>query len=422
MPTDNMKILLDGIPLPDGLRERGRAGIELAVQERRASQRRLRRTLAIVAAAAGLLVLYAGIANHERVWAAIRKTFQFVPGTGIVQEGEAPSASYIMKRPIVLEAGKGKITITGMLSDSEMTYITMAAEGIPRFDELQLIDERGEVRTIKRSMAVWAPDYWTASFWHKGDWGLQGNIRLLIPLSPPLETTARLEPADAYGSYVELGRTATANGLSVTAIADRVDDRARISLVSPPRDDFSIRDYGLSGVYLHGEETKLNVRDERGEPLAIETVPGMSAPQSELYFPLSDRPEARYTMTIPELSVTYREEKTVTLPATTRAALNLTLEVAGFPVTITRTERSSKDSLRLYTDFHYDERAERSLYDLSFDARGSSAKLDETTGAVVYMDVNMEPGEDKTVTLTFIRPTAVVRGPWTFEWSGEEIK
>ncbi|MDG0794102.1 hypothetical protein OMP38_27190 [Cohnella ginsengisoli] len=115
-----------------------------------------------------------------------------------------------------------------------MTYITMAGEQAPRVDRLELVNERGEVFDIPSNMGAWTPNDWTASFWHKGKLDLSGAIKLRLPLQPAREVEARLEQADSGASYAELGKTATFNGLSVTAIADRVGDRARISLISPP--------------------------------------------------------------------------------------------------------------------------------------------------------------------------------------------
>ncbi|MDG0809152.1 hypothetical protein [Cohnella rhizosphaerae] len=153
MPTDDLKRLMEAIPLPDELRERSRAGIAAAALERELpAGRRGRRALAIAAALLALLVLSAGIANHDRVWAALRKTFQFSPGTGIVSEEDSPSERYVLKKPIVLSVGEGKITITGIHSDEEMTYVAMAGEQAPRVESLELVNERGEVFDITSNM------------------------------------------------------------------------------------------------------------------------------------------------------------------------------------------------------------------------------------------------------------------------------
>ncbi|MDG0809153.1 hypothetical protein [Cohnella rhizosphaerae] len=206
----------------------------------------------------------------------------------------------------------------------------------------------------------------------------------------------------------------------MTAIADRVDGRARISLISPPQTGFRIDNYGMEAPIRHGSDEQLRVKDESGTPLALSFVRGMGAPQSELYFPLNDRTGAAYTMSIPEISVTYRDEVTVKLPTVTTEGLNKTFEIAGYPVTITKTERVKPCSLRIYTDLHAEERPDRMLYNLDVD-RSSMAKLNERTGAVEYMEFEVDP-DAKSVTVTFTRPTAVLRGPWAFTWSGSEIQ
>ncbi|MDI4649197.1 hypothetical protein [Cohnella hashimotonis] len=421
MPTDDMKRLMETIPLPDELRERSRAGIAAAARERqRPEGRRRKRALATAAALLALLVLSAGIANHDRVWAALRKTFQFSPGTGIVSEEETPSERYVLKKPIVLNVGQGKITITGILSDKEMTYITMAGEQAPRVESLELVNEQGDVFKIPRSMSTWAAGEWTASFWSEGKLDLKGAIKLRLPLQPVREVEARLDQADAAASYPELGKTASVNGLSVTAIADRVGDRARIALVSPPQTSFRIDSYGIITAARYGSNNPLTVKDETGTPLELSFVRGTGAPQSEFYFPLSDRLGAAYTMSIPEISVAYPDEVTVKLPAVTTNGLNKTFEIAGYPVTITKTERMKPGSLRIYTDLHAEGQPDRMLYNLDVD-RSSMAKLDERTGAVAYMEFEVEP-DAKSVIVTFRRPTAVLRGPWAFTWTADEIQ
>ncbi|MFD2329007.1 hypothetical protein ACFSR7_07080 [Cohnella sp. GCM10020058] len=421
MPTDDLKRLMETIPLPDELRERSRAGIAAAALERqRPEGRRRKRALAIAAALLALLVLSAGIVNHDRVWAALRKTFQFSPGTGIVTEEEAPSERYVLKKPIVLDVGKGKITITGILSDQEMTYITMAGERAPQFDQVGLTNERGQAYVIQRSQGVWAPDEWTASFWYRGKLDLKGAIKLRLPLHPAIEVEARMEQASAVASYEELGKTATVNGLSVTAIADLVDGKARVSLVSPPQESFWIDSYGMETPIRYVSNERLLVNDEKGKPLELSFVSGMSAPQSELYFPLEERSGAAYTLRIPEISVTYRDEATVKLPTDTNETLNKTFKIAGYTVTITKTEFIASGRLRIYTDLHTEERPDRMLYALN--AEGNyMAKMSERTGAYEYMEVNVKPGA-KTVSLTFSDPKAVLRGPWAFEWGADEIQ
>ncbi|MEK0317580.1 hypothetical protein [Cohnella sp. 56] len=430
MPTDNMKALMESIPLPDELRERAGAGIAAAAAARpgfgllrgRRSQRPARRrALAIAAALLALLVLSAGIANHDRVWAALRKTFQFAPGTGVVTEEESPSERYVLKKPIVLKVYKGEVTITGMVVGEDMTYITMAGKQAPRVEQLDVVNGQGKQYTIERSMGSWGGDEWTASFWHKGKLDLSGEVKLVLPLPEPVETSAVLERADGAASYAELGKTATAGGLSVTAIADRVGDRARISLVAPPQESYWINSYGIGWPIRYGSEDQLSVQDEAGRPLEVTWVRGTGAPQSELYFPLSERQGAKYVMTIPEISVLYRGEATVKVPTTSQDALNKTFDIAGFPVTITKTERIGTDALRIYTDLHWDAKPDRSLYNLDIEGKGGMAKLSESTGAVEYMEFEIKP-DSKEVKLTFVRPYVAIRGPWTFEWSADEIK
>jgi hypothetical protein len=207
--------------------------------------------------------------------------------------------------------------------------------------------------------------------------------------------------------------------LSITAVTDRVDREARVSLVSPSEQNYRILDYGILGVHNHEESRKLHVVDEAGNNLGIRYVEGLSSPRSEFYFPLSVTNDGSYKLTLPEISVAYNDEVTVKVPTDTNDHLNQTFEIAGYPVTITKVEKTSATTLRLYTDLHYDEQARSSLYEFSAKESGM-AGLNEQTGEIVYMECTIKPGS-KHLNLHIIRPYVVIRGPWEFHFNAEDF-
>ncbi|MFC5530801.1 hypothetical protein [Cohnella yongneupensis] len=420
MDSDNLKEQVGAIPIPAALRDRSRLGIGQAASERSAGSGK--RRMAMIAALLGVILLSATLANRTTVWAAIQRALQFVPGIGVVEKEDPQSAQYVMNQPITIEDedGEGSIVITGFLSDDQMTLIMMAGDHMADFEQVKIVNEQGEAFTVDRSLVSFSSGEWTASYWHDGKLDVRGDVKLILQTKPEIEVSAHLSEAKAHAGYADLGATVRVNGVSITAITDRVGEKARVSLVSPPMEKGSIMDYGISGVYLHGEADKLNVVDGSGKKLAIETIRAMMSPQREFYFPLSADASLGYTLTIPEISVTYNDETTVKMPAETREQLEQTFEIAGFPVTITGTDRIADDSLRVYLDLHYDEAAASSLYNFDIEAVSSMAKMKEQTGAIEYIEVPVEPGA-KTVSLKFIRPTAVVRGPWTLDLKAEDF-
>ncbi|QHT58811.1 hypothetical protein GXP70_01655 [Paenibacillus lycopersici] len=427
MPDDNpLKKRLNAVPIPPELGERSRLGVMQAAREKRASRlrgrsRSKRRTAAVLAAAA-ILILTALLMNHTKVWASIQKALQFVPGIGVVEEENAEAERYVLKQPITVETGGGRILITGFQSDANMTYITMAGSNARQFESVTLINEQGATFQVSRSMATWGGSEWNASFWQKGKLDLKGHIVMRLPVNPDIDVQVTLERAKSVGSYADLGETVTANGLPITLIADRQGDKALISMVTPPRADYRMLDYGIDGVYMHDERLKLHVADDTGKEAAIEKIPGLSSPADKFDFPLSAQASG-YTVTLPEVSATYDDEVDIRVPTAANERLNQTFEIAGFPVTITKVERTAGDpnGIRLYLDLHYDEHAPASLYDFSVDALSSMAKLDEKTGAIVYMEFQAEPGS-RYVKLKLVRPHVVIRGPWTFHIKAEQLQ
>lgn len=241
-----------------------------------------------------------------------------------------------------------------------MTYITMAGKETPQFDEVTVVNAQGTEYNLSRSFALWGSSGdWTASFWHKGKLDVKGNIKIVLHQEPTIGVSAHLEKAESCSSYAELGKTATANGVTITAITDRIEEKARVSLVSPPMEGFSISDYGIDGVHMHDENHKLHVIDgTSGERVKIERIPGVSAPASDFYFPLREiKEDAHYTLTLPEISVTYRDEVSVKLPTVAQEHMDKTFQLAGFPVTVTKTGKVAPNSLRVYMDLHYSEQA-----------------------------------------------------------------
>jgi len=421
MDTSNIKEQVRTIAIPPELRQRVQLGLQQAESERQANSRRMRKRIvrrnAAVAAIIGLCLLSAALMNQTRVWAAIQKALQFIPGIGMVNESSAQSDRYMLKQPISLSIGEGTILITGILTDNEMTYITMAGKETPQFDEITVVNSQGTQYNLSRSFALWGSSGdWTASFRHKGKLDVKGKIKLVLHQDPDIEVSAHLEKAESYSSYAELGKTATVNGITITAITDRIEEKARVSLVSPPMEGFSISDYGIHAVYLHDENHKLHIIDRAsGEKVPIERIPGVGAPASDFYFPLRElKEDAHYTLTLPEISVTYWDEVSVKLPTVTQEHMDKTFQLAGFPVTVTKTEKIAPNSLRVYFDLHYSEQAASSLILFDLDGLSSMTKLNEQTGAIEYIEFAIKPGS-KQVTLKLTRPEAVIRGPWTFD-------
>jgi len=102
--------------------------------------------------------------------------------------------------------------------------------------------------------------------------------------------------------------------------------------------------------------------------------------------------------------------------------MQMAFDLAGFPITITKTERlDDGHSLKFYVDMHYDENAAASLFHFGIDKQSFKGWSNERTGAYESIEFEIDP-DDEYIELTFNNPVAVLRGPWTFEWSADDFK
>ena len=438
MGTNKVKQEMDTIELPAALTERSRAGIRQAAAEsrmakeqtgvkqqaesqsvqretdaRRAGNERQvkprRRRLLTVASLAGALVLAAVLIQQPQVWAALARALQFVPGIGIVQEESANL--YVLEEPVRLSVGEGSLTITGGMSDDRETYFTIYGQKTRVPDQLVLTNEQGDSYELTSSTTIKGGDTWSSDYWYKGPVETKGQVRLMIPLDQPIEVDVDLAPADSVASYEDLGPTKIHQGLSITAAHQRIGNQLRVTLLTPSGAQYIIDNYGIHGFY--GGDPVLQVTNSEGKQVEITRDMGVTGPAREFYIPLTGG-EDPYELTLPEVLIEYPLESVkIKVPTETHEQLNREVELAGFPVTLTRTERV-EDRLRIYVDVHYNPEAPVSLLQLGLRGESHMARFDETTGAFLYLEFDAPAGKGE-VTLHLESPVAVVRGPWVFE-------
>lgn len=416
--SNKIKREIDRIQVPPELQQRSILGIQQAHIELKHSRRRTRnRSITVIAASLLGLVLLTSVMFNTHVVAAIQKALQFVPGIGMVKEEDAPTNTYMLKQPITVQVGEGAIVITGIMIDEQMTYITMTGTDTSRFESIKLINGHGTEFTVKRSLSSWSSNEWVASFWQKGKLDIQEQATLIIETNQKLKVPLTLVKAETYASYSDMGETATTNGVSITAIANRVGEKARISLVAQHTKEYRIVDYGIYGIYMH-EDKKLNVMDRAGNNLEVENIRGISAPASEFYFKISEE-DSSYILTLPEINVRYNDQLSITIPSETTDNLNKTFEIAGLPVTVTSIERISDTMLRVYVDLHYNEQSARSLHMFSIDSMSHGGQMNDQTGELEYLEFEIEP-DSRQVNLKLVHPEVILRGPWKFELPAEK--
>jgi hypothetical protein len=417
--SHDIKTAIETIPIPPELAERSKKGIETAKLEHAQTKTKQRPYKLWMAASVLGIVLLMSSVFHPQVRASIQKAVQYIPGIGTALEEEVPKERYILQEPVSAAMGSGSLTVTGMMADSEMTHITMNGTNIERVESIQVINDKGDVYTLDSSMSVRAGSEFSASFWHQGTLDLRQDVKIVIPGNPETVIPLHLEMAKSFASYQDMGETASVNDVMITAIAQRIGDRARISLVSKHPKTFRISDYGIHPVR---DDKRLTITDDAGISCEIDRTLGLSSPAREFFFSLSEQAK-KYTLTIPEIQVEYYDKAKLTLevPAEREAEVHKTIELAGIPIQITKVERIDREdgsqSLRVYTNIGYDEQAPVSLHRFSID-RSHMIKLNDQTMAAEYIEFDIDPGVRK-VKLNFERPEVLIRGPWIFEFPAD---
>jgi hypothetical protein len=402
---------IDGIPIPPELRNRSRLGIEQAQEERNKTARARRGAWA----AAILGVICIAALFHRPVYAAIHKVLQFIPGVGIVSEEEVPTDRYILQNPITVNVDAGTMMITGIVVEEKQTLITAAGKDVRRFDRVTLRNEQGKEFVIRSSISTGGSNVWSGSFWYNGPLEIKDRFRLIFSGQPDLVVPIQLVKAKKYDSYGEMGEVSEVNDLTITAVANQNGGKVRISLLPQPAEMFSVSDFGY---LLYGQaENSILVQDDKGKSYDIEWIPGIVAPRREFTFDLDGNTARTYTVTIPQINVTYKSTAKVRLPIPepgVPAIVNQSITIAGFPVEITKAERIGQKALRVYVDLHYRADVPKSLHYFNPVTQSYMARLSEDNGVMEYFEIDIEP-DSKHVVLNLDNPQVVLRGPWTFK-------
>ncbi|MBM7572360.1 DUF4179 domain-containing protein [Aquibacillus albus] len=418
--SDKIKKEMEKIQLPPDLHQRSQLGISKVKQESRVNQSNWKQYKGLITAASLIICLLFTAVFNTQLYAGVKKVLQFVPGIGMVMEEDTPQDRYILEKPVTTKMGNGKVVITGIVIDDEMTYITMNGKDTERFKKITVINEKGEKYSLKSSQDLWTSGEWASSFWYDGKLNLSGNITVVIHANQEINIPVNLKKANTFESYQELGETSTAGGVSITTIPTRIDDEARISLVSQHSNQYRIIDYGILDYTVPHQ---INVQDQTGATYDIyRKYMGMSSPTREFYYKLGAENIDHYSVTIPEISVTYDDMTKIKLKVPTDITteeINQTYEIAGYPFKITKLERVGNEQMRVYIDLNYNEQDPRSLHNLRIKEVGHSAKINEKTQVLEFLQFDIK-NNVKNITITFSNPEVIIRGPWEFELDKEQ--
>lgn len=396
------------------LRERSIQGIQRASIDMKVSSRRRHKGSAVktIAAALGLgVVILATTIFNTQVKAAFQSFLQFLPGIGIVVEEDVPQKRYVLARPVQLDWEQGHIIITGMKVDEQTTYVTMSGRNTRRFGSIQLQNESGQVFTLSETQARWSNEEWAAKFEIESPLDIQEQVLLTALGDHEIDVPLTLFEAVAYESYHAMGESATVGEVTFTAIANRLGDKAFVTLIPQLPSNMRIDIRGLND---------LHVRDNDGRTYPIIHHAQLDLPKRQFNFELSLNEAQAYTLSIPKINVIYDESVEIALdiPKDKEQEVNQTFHIAGFPFKVLKTERVDDNRLRVYFDVNYNPEAEKTLYDFRLQLGNYMSKHNLDHG-LQYIEFGLFNPDSDEVRITIIEPQVILQGPWSFEFPTE---
>ncbi|PWV98545.1 hypothetical protein DFQ01_11755 [Paenibacillus cellulosilyticus] len=424
--NDKLKQEIDNIPVPRNLHQRSQLGVQSALAEMNAYNKieqkkkrsiwmRPRPRRAIAALVLGITIVSTAFFNTQ-VFAALRNALHFVPGIGIVTDSKEQSEMLILPQQVDAQVGEGSISITGMMVDEEMSYITVTASHVNKLNNLTVVNDQGVAYTVSSSQLTYTTDKWAGTFWYKGTLDIGKHAKIKIDQFPEVSIPLTLIESKSVSSYDELGETVVVDDVQISAVASLSGEKARISLVSTVPDKFMIDDYGLNFTGSdYAPIQHVQVWDDAGKPISLERGMANSSPVSEFLFNMSDLNTKNYIITIPEINVIYQDEAAVSLdlPKESKKDVDYIFDLAGFPIKISAIERfqeNGEEWAKVYVDTSGSADTRGLVRDFSIDGR----TLNDETGIIDHFVVKVEPTSNK-LQFTVSNPQVAMKGPWTFK-------
>lgn len=381
----------------------------------------------LVAASAIVMMITAFISVSPDARAELKKVLQFIPGFGIVQPNEgSEQGTYVLPKPIDSFGDYGKITVTGVLIQSSIAHISLGGDHLSatKVKSLTLETKQGQIE-FKRSSASWGGNGpWLADFYYEGSIpynGLDDGIDVMLKYGRTTIGPLHLTKAETADDIAGFGSSDSKNGIQITGVVTPLDGNTlKVNLLTSLSGDQRVDSFGKKAI---AEGLKLQLKDNQGHVISIEEDTGFIKPR-ELVF---DAPAGsdEFQLVIPAIRIidpgAKRTKVTLPVPEEGSRDINITSEIAGFPVAFTRVEREGDNLLRIEVDTHFDYAQPRTLqsYRTYTKKWGSmpmpdSWKVNERTNAVETVWLRIKPGK-KEITFYIGEPQIVVNGPWVLE-------
>ncbi|MDF2715259.1 MAG: hypothetical protein K0R28_2184, partial [Paenibacillus sp.] len=386
-------------------------------------RRALRAAIAAVLLAVVLTSAYS--ASSSEVRAQVRKWLQFLPGFAVVQISEDNTVRFVLAEPVAQSWKGGAVELRGVSIGDSYSSISITGSAGQDARSVTLTNADGIRYTFQYGTVV-RSEGWLGQYYYKG------TVRATTEMEASFDNGAspikfRLQPAVNAGKIEDLGATSDRSGVRMTAVTVSTEaNRRRVTLIPQLQTGIRLTSYGLSD--FDQMEMPL-LTTAAGEQVELRQDPTFPNPNEFSFSPGPDAAEG-YRLVVPAVKAVKHADTPVkvTFPVPKEGILTLDkrIDLLGYPVDIVRVERipnhigTGADSVRIYWNLHYDAAAAESplLFFPDFgytrQSGGASAKSDEETHVMQYMELEVAPGE-KEHTIYVSDLTLLIRGPWTFD-------
>jgi hypothetical protein len=421
---DSMK-LLEGIDMDEeDLSEEQRNKIKSSINKKlnissRKKNSKFNRSF-IAASIAALLIFTGFTPIGQKVFADIISKLYFIPGVGKVEENKGQEL-YVLQKPIKYIYHEGEVTVKAVIKDKKSLSIKLEGNNdnaAGDFMNLSIIEDNGE-RYTNSSSVVSRGGLWSGSYSFENIPEDMSSFKILIPDNSKISVL--LTKAEGYSDYASIGPTDIKNGLGISLVPSKEEEKMKFNLVQHPLKSGQVEAYGQQIDLDNFGKLDLTLKDDLGRQYDLELPKGYSPPLSEFYFIPKDGVK-NYTVEIPEVSLKYKISKNIKFPIPEKGVLevNKNFDINGFNLKVKKVERTN-NNIKVYVDTNYDTIKAENLSELRIEAvnsersMGYSWHINKDNRTIEYFEFNVKQ-DDRSLELKIVEFNTILKGPWKFQF------
>lgn len=371
----------------------------------------------IIAASIILCVILSALSPFgQRTLAELSEKLYFIPGLGKASENKGHDI-FILSQPVNYSYSGNNITVNSVTKDDTALIINISGDGSFELMQLTIEDEKGN-KYISSDSSLANGYGWLGIYDFINIPEEVNSFRVLLPDDASIPVT--LKKAESYTDYESMGPTDVKNNFGITLVPTKLDDKIKFDLIQHQSQDKQVYSYGKSDIEGHNDVNIL-INDDKGKSYAVGHT-NSTVPLSEFSFTPNSN-SVKYTVQIPEITLTYKVNNEVTLPMPKEGEnqINRNIDLHGFSLKITGIFREG-NKVKVYVDTNYNENKRENLSNIFVDMTAMSLdyykwNLNDhiTTESIEF---NIKP-QDKKLKIKFKEINTIMNGPWIFELNSD---